>query len=268
MVEDNQVIPELEPQPQSEGEQKFKIQPLEKISALVIVLLVLGYVAFAQYMNFWPFKISVAPIATPLASPQGSPSTSSGQFDVLSNWQTYRNEEYGFEFRYPGDWRVDECSKEFIYFNGLCDSDAPYGGVIQINIEISLNAKYIPIDIAGVSAKKYNLVTYGEGPGNPSGLNVWIITFSQKDNNFVLNLVENSKDDFMIYDQILFTFKFIPSTSFDETQDKPLGTSEPNKGDKYEVCIQVITPARNPQTGEIREFPTPCDVPEGWEVIR
>lgn len=34
-----------------------------------------------------------------------------------------------------------------------------------------------------------------------------------------------------------------------------------------EICIQVITPARNPETGEIREFPTPCDVPDGWEVI-
>lgn len=29
-------------------------------------------------------------------------------------------------------------------------------------------------------------------------------------------------------------------------------------------CIQVITPAKNPATGECREFATPCDVPEGW----
>lgn len=34
------------------------------------------------------------------------------------------------------------------------------------------------------------------------------------------------------------------------------------------MCAQVITPARNPETGDIREFPTPCDVPEGWEVIQ
>ncbi len=34
------------------------------------------------------------------------------------------------------------------------------------------------------------------------------------------------------------------------------------------MCAQVITPARNPDTSEIREFPTPCDVPEGWEVIQ
>ncbi len=33
------------------------------------------------------------------------------------------------------------------------------------------------------------------------------------------------------------------------------------------MCAQVITPARNPQTGDIKEFPTPCDVPEGWVVI-
>ncbi|OGN17931.1 MAG: hypothetical protein A3C88_00950 [Candidatus Yanofskybacteria bacterium RIFCSPHIGHO2_02_FULL_50_12] len=36
---------------------------------------------------------------------------------------------------------------------------------------------------------------------------------------------------------------------------------------KYDLCTQVITSARNPQTGETREFPTPCDVPEGWVKI-
>lgn len=29
-------------------------------------------------------------------------------------------------------------------------------------------------------------------------------------------------------------------------------------------CIQVITPAYNPTTGEVKEFSTPCDIPEGW----
>lgn len=38
--------------------------------------------------------------------------------------------------------------------------------------------------------------------------------------------------------------------------------------DDMEICIQVITPARNPETDEIREFPTPCDVPPGWEPIQ
>jgi len=33
------------------------------------------------------------------------------------------------------------------------------------------------------------------------------------------------------------------------------------------VCAQVITSAQNPETGECREFPTPCDVPEGWVIV-
>jgi len=32
-----------------------------------------------------------------------------------------------------------------------------------------------------------------------------------------------------------------------------------------QMCIQVITPAKNPETGEVRDFPTPCDVPQNWE---
>ncbi|MDP2630378.1 MAG: hypothetical protein Q8P56_03135 [Candidatus Uhrbacteria bacterium] len=35
----------------------------------------------------------------------------------------------------------------------------------------------------------------------------------------------------------------------------------------YLSCIQVIAPARNKTTGEVKEFPTPCDVPDGWEAL-
>ena len=38
--------------------------------------------------------------------------------------------------------------------------------------------------------------------------------------------------------------------------------------DETAVCAQVITSARDPKTGTIKEYPTPCDVPEGWEVIQ
>ena len=33
------------------------------------------------------------------------------------------------------------------------------------------------------------------------------------------------------------------------------------------VCIQVITPAKNSTSGECKEFPTPCDVLEGWQKV-
>ncbi len=38
-------------------------------------------------------------------------------------------------------------------------------------------------------------------------------------------------------------------------------------GDNDVVCVQVITPAKNPATGEVVDYPTPCDVPDGWEAL-
>lgn len=35
----------------------------------------------------------------------------------------------------------------------------------------------------------------------------------------------------------------------------------------FPICIQVVTPAKNPQTGVCKEFPTPCDVPDDWDVV-
>lgn len=58
---------------------------------------------------------------------------------------------------------------------------------------------------------------------------------------------------------------FLIRTSPDQTAIPPVPTPTPTNS--AIVCIQVITPARNPQTAEIKDFPTPCDVPEGWEKL-
>ncbi len=36
---------------------------------------------------------------------------------------------------------------------------------------------------------------------------------------------------------------------------------------REKTCEQVITPAKNPATGECREFSTPCDVPRDWKTV-
>lgn len=44
---------------------------------------------------------------------------------------------------------------------------------------------------------------------------------------------------------------------------QPIDVARPAGGGQ--VCAQVITFAENPDTGECVAFPTPCDVPDGWE---
>lgn len=40
--------------------------------------------------------------------------TTTATADVTANWKTYTNTDYGFSFKYPGDWRKEENSGEGI----------------------------------------------------------------------------------------------------------------------------------------------------------
>lgn len=37
--------------------------------------------------------------------------------------------------------------------------------------------------------------------------------------------------------------------------------------EKKNICAQVITPAVSIDGGDCKEFPTPCDVPNGWKIV-
>lgn len=61
---------------------------------------------------------------------------------------------------------------------------------------------------------------------------------------------------------VLFYIHYWPLAGQPVKNSVTATTTEP------QICAQVITPARDPQTGTIKEFPTPCDVPNGWEVVQ
>lgn len=48
---------------------------------------------------------------------------------------------------------------------------------------------------------------------------------------------------------------------------QPLPTPSQNSKNP-QLCIQVITSAKDPKSGQCRDFPTPCDVPAGWEKVQ
>ena len=82
---------------------------------IIISLAVAGYFAGAYYMThfqrfpLWPFEASVPPVPTftPRPSSIHTLDTSAGLVQVPADWKTYRNEEYGFELKYPENWEAN-----------------------------------------------------------------------------------------------------------------------------------------------------------------
>ncbi len=55
-----------------------------------------------------------------------------------------------------------------------------------------------------------------------------------------------------------------------QTSQTPIPFYSPQPGETWgsgENCIQVVVTAEQEGTGEIRQFPTPCHVPDGWTII-
>jgi len=86
--------------------------------------------------------------------------TSTEEID-MSGWQTYRNEEYGFEFRYPGDWKIN-LYKESNWFRAEIDTTSNEKVVLISNFPIGFeDARYL--DVVTINNKDYERSIDGRG---------------------------------------------------------------------------------------------------------
>ena len=85
------------------------------IAFTVVVVLVMGYSFLWMKSGFIDYKPKTYPskdiptqtsTQTPI-QPSVEPVPKSSLTDKTANWKTYRNNQYGFEFRYPSDYSFD-----------------------------------------------------------------------------------------------------------------------------------------------------------------
>jgi len=147
--------------------------------------------------------------------------------DETADWQTYRNEEYGFELKYPSKWQFLENSWKnnksifptFSFYE--LDNVNPNDEVAKVSITKYLSDDYdvLPLNQSTMGVEK---ITFKDLPAlrveeiseHSLGTYKWIRIY-QEDERIEIGLLiydyNEEKDDTYspIFDQILSTFKFI-----------------------------------------------------------
>ncbi len=127
---DNQQVPQdIKPKWHPTSTQRnIAIFGVIAILGLASVYAQVSYVAFKNYNEVAAqAKKTQEDILALQQKRQSNPPSTSDQFNVPYDWKTYTNTEYGFEFRYPGDWAVDFYNANKDRPDALVTVSAPSG---------------------------------------------------------------------------------------------------------------------------------------------
>lgn len=194
------------------------------IIVIVVLACVVGYFAFHKPTTV----ISIKPIQINFPN------------DSMANWETYQNETYGFELKYPSswfprdgskDWKPVElnnfyqfCNKVITNPSGYSDTNANFVGrcedeFLKINIwKPTTEMKTITNDFSTLKLDKENKITINDKPAlefvysglsqTLGGVHIWHL-FVVQANDYIYSITGDScMDNKTECNQIVSTFKF------------------------------------------------------------
>ena len=155
---------------------------------------------------------------SPAADPAATSTLARSKTIDASDWQTYRSQDYGFEFKYPAGWDLNgneiksSDSSAYLAITQLENpKNLPFVDWWEENMIIGGRpaALYASVDtdIDGVKAKIAHM---------PEGESGWHIHFADSQNRVFSLIAEGNPDEKAIFDKILSTFNFIATLAKQE----------------------------------------------------
>lgn len=134
-----------------------------------------------------------------------------------ADWKTYTNDEYGFEFKYPGEWKVGEERASGDYFMVLIGRQEPVQvyGIFALAVRYKSKNEYLSsLESVGyinvgesdtlLGGEKATFYTYSR---NNSDLK-WRMIVAEKDGNTIEFSMGATEEYDNVFNNILSTFKF------------------------------------------------------------
>lgn len=169
------------------------------------------YMANYQYFPLWPFEVSI-PVST--FAPRPSPTNLEAKLPSdTSGWLTYRNEEYGFEFRYPVDWAFKQYFSNadgfFISKNSSKLAVLPKGE-FDYGLEGEMTRSSLKLSGKTVILSSWDNNSVAHYQFTDSSIpTTWIKCKSDLLNCNRIDLNAGTYSDITLLNQILSTFQFI-----------------------------------------------------------